>query len=182
MFRLNILQSSLSFLLMALNAVTSYSVNFSHDENVCVTAASKQFEQCKQWHNRARRLCYGSFMRTGCLQLDPCTNKTQSLCTFKWIVNIPTRLVCTFFVSTEFWNIMRAVSILSILPADWSQMLCSCSAISWRCTFGKCDAEFLHVCKCTKSASVQMMHGWACTDVKVGLWSLVKIWKYCHSC
>ncbi len=53
-FWLRILQSSLSFVLMALNAVTSHVVNVSHNENVCVTAASKQFEQCKQWHNRAR--------------------------------------------------------------------------------------------------------------------------------
>lgn len=37
---------------------------------MCVAAANKQFEQCKQWHNRARRLCYGSFMRTECLQVD----------------------------------------------------------------------------------------------------------------
>ena len=80
-FRLNIMQSSLSFVLMASNAVTS-SLNFSRDKYAFVTAASKQFEHCKQWHNRARCLCYGSFMRTGCLQY-PCTNETQSFCTSK---------------------------------------------------------------------------------------------------
>ncbi len=82
-FWLRIWQSSLSYVLMALNAVTSHVATLTHDKNVCVIAASKQFEQCKQWHNRAKRLCYGSFMRTGCLQLDPCTNETQSFRTFE---------------------------------------------------------------------------------------------------